>query len=90
MLFTPTAFAIISGRAPARAAAVAAPARGDWPAKVRAISRSTQGSLISTMAWQAPRRVGSSGRVTFRKQDSHCSFLRDWSRKQTKSGCTQQ
>ena len=65
MLFTPAAFALISGRAPARAAAVAAPARGDWPAKVRAISGSTQGSLISTMAWQAPRRVGSSGRATF-------------------------
>ena len=38
VLFTPAAFAIISERAPARAAVVAAPARGDWPAKVRAMA----------------------------------------------------
>ena len=73
MLLTPAAFATISGRAPARAAAVAA-----------------HGSLISAMAWKAPRRVGSSGRATFREQDSYGSFLRDWGRKRTKGGCTQQ
>ena len=90
MLFTPAAFAIISGRAPARAAAVAAPAQGDWPVKVRAISGPTQGSLISAMTWKAPRRVGLSVRATFREQDSYGSFLRDWGRKRTKGGCTQQ
>eukprot|EP00614_Pseudopedinella_elastica_P004147 CAMPEP_0172591034 /NCGR_PEP_ID=MMETSP1068-20121228/9725_1 /TAXON_ID=35684 /ORGANISM="Pseudopedinella elastica, Strain CCMP716" /LENGTH=61 /DNA_ID=CAMNT_0013387249 /DNA_START=39 /DNA_END=221 /DNA_ORIENTATION=- len=45
----PAAFAIISGRAPARAAAVAALARGDWPVEVRTAAGSTPSSVS---AWR--------------------------------------
>ena len=52
MFLTPAAFAINSGRAPARAAAVAALARGDWPVEVRTAAGSTPSSVSAWRRWR--------------------------------------